>query len=101
MREKTQRALSKLEVDNPRDGRNVYGFKRYLLLVSRDNRPKLDGTYNAAIKLSLDVLVMFCRARHIWTRDHAASASLAVHRSGAVISLSGATVENSDSSNGD
>lgn len=101
IRDRRQSAFSKLEVDNPRDGRKVYGFKRYLVLVSRHSRPTLDCTYNATIKLSLDVLVEFCRARHMCTKDHAASASLAVHNSGAVISLSGAIVENKDNSNGD
>ena len=101
IRESRQRAFSKLEVDSPRDGRKVYGFKRYLGFVSRHGKPMFDGTYRAAIRLSLEVLDTFCRARHMCTRDHAASASLVVHMSGAVVSLSGATVENNDSSSGD
>ena len=58
-------------------------------------------TYAAAMRVSRELRLRRCRARHILTSAHAATESPAVHSSADVTVLSGSTVEKRDSSNGD
>lgn len=56
---RSSNALSRDDVDSAMDGRMLYGFRRYA----------------AATSPSRELAETFCRALHIWTKAHAATAS--------------------------
>lgn len=96
------RVFSNEEVDKARDGRKIYGFKRYL---NRMFNPFLtatrSGTHKEAIRISRGLLLTFWRDLHVWTRDQAPTASFRVHSMEASFLELGNIVAKSDRSIGD
>ena len=97
--------LSMVDVESAREGRNRYGFKRYLVLhfSQRVNASHQNETHIITIKLSRDpsVATILLRSLHIRERLHAPIPSHSVHNKGDSVGDNGRMVENSDSSIGD
>jgi hypothetical protein len=96
------RVFSNEEVDKARDGRKIYGFKRYLdrmfNVFLTTNR---SGTHKEAMRISRGLVLKFWRDLHVWTRDQAPTASFRVHSTEASFLELGNIVVKNDRSIGD
>lgn len=80
------RVFSRLEVESAREGRSVYGLRRY------------ETATNESLDVGDDTP---CLARHIWTSAHAPRASANVHSSDAMNRELGMIVENMERYSGE